>query len=37
MALLFTGALSVLAYPINFCANLTLALMVHLFHLPGVF
>lgn len=35
MALLFTGALSVLAYPINFCANLTLGLMVHLFHIPG--
>lgn len=36
IALMFTGALSVLAYPITLCANLTLALMVHLFHLPGV-
>lgn len=37
MALLLTGALSVLAYPINFCANLTLYIMARLFHLPGVF
>ncbi len=37
MALLLTGALSVLAYPINLCANLTLYVVARLFHLPGVF
>jgi Zn-dependent protease len=37
MALLLTGALSVLAYPINFCTNLTIFVMAKLFHLPGVY
>jgi Zn-dependent protease len=34
MALLLTGAFSVLRYPIMFCSNLTLYGMAHLFNLP---
>jgi Zn-dependent protease len=37
MALLLTGALSVLAYPIHFFTQGTVALMFHLFRLPEVF
>ncbi|MGK5082142.1 site-2 protease family protein [Bdellovibrionota bacterium FG-1] len=37
MALLLTGGLSVLSYPIQFCSNLTLYLMAKLFQLPGIF
>jgi Zn-dependent protease len=37
MALLLTGAFSVLAYPIQLCSNLTLYVMARLFHLPGVY
>jgi Zn-dependent protease len=36
MALLLTGALSVLGYPIRMLSNLTLYVMARLFHLPGV-
>lgn len=36
MALLLTGAFSVLGYPIRFCSDMTLYLMAKLFHLPGV-
>ena len=36
MGLLLTGALSVLAYPIRMCANLTIYVMARIFHLPGV-
>jgi len=34
MALLLTGALSVLSYPIKFCSDITLYLMIRLFSLP---
>lgn len=37
MALLLTGAFSVLAYPIQYCANMTLYLMGRAFQLPGVY
>jgi Zn-dependent protease len=36
LALLFTGALNVLTYPIQFCSDLTLYFMAQLFHLPTV-
>lgn len=36
MALLLTGAMSVLSYPIRFLSNLTLYGMARVFHLPGV-
>jgi len=36
MALLFTGALSVIGAPIRIASNLTLGLMAHAFHLPEV-
>ena len=36
IALLLTGAMSVLSYPIRFLSNLTLYSMAQLFHLPGV-
>lgn len=34
IALMFTGAFSILRYPIMFCSNLTLFGMAHLFNLP---
>jgi Zn-dependent protease len=37
MALLLTGAFSVLSYPIRFCTNLTLYLMTQAFHVPNIF
>lgn len=37
MALLLTGAFSVLAYPIKYCANMTLYLMGRVFQLPGIY
>jgi len=36
MALLLTGALSVLSVPIRFCADITLFAMAKIFHLPEV-
>jgi Zn-dependent protease len=36
MALLLTGAFSVLSYPIRFCSNITLYIMASLFRLPEV-
>jgi len=36
IALLFTGALSVIGAPIRIASNLTLGLMAHAFHLPEV-
>ena len=37
MALLLSGALSVLSTPIRMCTNMTLYVMARIFHLPGVF
>jgi Zn-dependent protease len=34
MGLMLTGAFSVLYYPIEFCTNLTVGIMLQLFHLP---
>jgi Zn-dependent protease len=34
MALMFTGAFSVLYYPIEFCTNLTVGIMLRIFHIP---
>ncbi len=34
LGLMFTGAFSVIAYPITYCSDLTLSLMAYLFHLP---
>ncbi len=36
IALLLTGALSILSYPITFCSNFTLYAMARIFQLPGV-
>jgi Zn-dependent protease len=36
MALLLSGALSVLSVPIRMCTNMTLYVMARIFHLPGV-
>ena len=36
MALLLTGALNVLSYPIHFCTKMTISLMAQLFHIPGI-
>ncbi len=35
MALMFTGAISIISYPIRFCTEITLGLMIHLFGLGG--
>jgi Zn-dependent protease len=37
IALLFTGAFTVLSYPIRFCTNLTLYFMAQAFHLQNLF
>lgn len=36
MALLLTGALNILSYPIHFCTRVTISLMAQLFNIPGI-
>lgn len=36
IALLLTGALNVLSYPIHFCTKMTISLMAQLFNIPGI-